>query len=142
MVIEDAKAVFLPLLRICLGVISSENRADISAFFHLTLFHHITCPANDPITDQLVSPFAIDQIGWMAVGFGTKMLNSPMVITWPNSDGTITISQRQATEHVMPRVVPNPTDIATLAAGNTIVGSPSWRRCLRRLAAPLTFRVP
>ncbi|KAG8897988.1 hypothetical protein FRC01_011075, partial [Tulasnella sp. 417] len=48
-----------------------------------------------------------------------------MVITWPNSDGTITISQREATEHVMPTVVPNPTDVATLAAGNTILSTNS-----------------
>ncbi|KIO22244.1 hypothetical protein M407DRAFT_216834, partial [Tulasnella calospora MUT 4182] len=66
-----------------------------------------------------------DKLGWMAVGFGTEMPNSPMVITWPNSDGTITISQREATEHVMPRVVANPTDIATLAAGNTILSANS-----------------
>ncbi|KAG9025953.1 hypothetical protein FS837_004769 [Tulasnella sp. UAMH 9824] len=77
------------------------------------------------VTYQLVSPFAIDDLGWMAVGFGTEMPNSPMVITWPNSDGTITISQREATEHVMPRVVPNPTDVATLAAGNTILSTNS-----------------
>lgn len=77
------------------------------------------------VTYQLVSPFAIDKLGWMAVGFGTEMPNSPMVITWPNSDGTITISQREATEHVMPRVVANPTDIATLAAGNTILSANS-----------------
>ncbi|KAG8976305.1 hypothetical protein FRC05_004221 [Tulasnella sp. 425] len=77
------------------------------------------------VTYQLVSQFAIGQLGWMAVGFGTHMPNSPMVITWPNADGTITISQREATEHVMPTVIANPTDIATLAAENTILSANS-----------------
>lgn len=57
----------------------------------------------------------------MAVGFGTRMLNSPMVITWPNSDGTVTVSQREATAHVMPTVVANPTDKATFVAENSVV---------------------
>ncbi|KAG9047254.1 hypothetical protein FS837_002727 [Tulasnella sp. UAMH 9824] len=44
-----------------------------------------------------------------------------MAITWANSNGTITISQQEAPEHVMPTVVLNPTDIVTLAAENTIL---------------------
>lgn len=61
----------------------------------------------------------------MAVGFGTKMSNSAIIITWPNADGTVTISQRAATGHVMPTVVANPTDIAALVAENTILSANS-----------------
>ena len=41
------------------------------------------------------------------------MANSPMVIMWPNSDGTITLSQRQAPAEVMPTVVASPPRTAT-----------------------------
>ncbi|KAG8892142.1 hypothetical protein FRC01_014323, partial [Tulasnella sp. 417] len=74
---------------------------------------------------QLVSHFASDKLGWMAIGFGSKMRSSSMVITWPNSDGTITISQREATKHGMPRIVANPNDIAILVPQNTILSSNS-----------------
>jgi hypothetical protein len=30
------------------------------------------------------------------------MVGSPMIIAWPNSDGSFTISQRQATQQAMP----------------------------------------
>ncbi|GJE90223.1 CBD9-like protein [Phanerochaete sordida] len=55
-------------------------------------------------------------LGWMAVGFGQQMANSPMVILWPNSDGSITLSQRKAPAEVMPTVDQNPPRIATLEA--------------------------
>ncbi|KIK69377.1 hypothetical protein GYMLUDRAFT_53798 [Collybiopsis luxurians FD-317 M1] len=43
------------------------------------------------------------------------MPNTPMVIMWPNSDSTITISQRMAMSFSMPVVVPDPPRIATLS---------------------------
>ncbi|KAH8100530.1 hypothetical protein BXZ70DRAFT_156760 [Cristinia sonorae] len=52
-------------------------------------------------------------LGWMAMGFGQTMANSPMVIMWPNADGSVTLSQRQASAEVMPTVVPTPPRIAT-----------------------------
>ncbi len=42
------------------------------------------------------------------------MANTPMVIMWPNSDGSITLSQRQASAEIMPTVVSNPPRTATL----------------------------
>ena len=42
------------------------------------------------------------------------MANTPMVILWPNTDGSITLSQRQASSEVMPTVVSNPPRTATL----------------------------
>ncbi|KAF7315967.1 CBD9-like protein [Mycena indigotica] len=53
--------------------------------------------------------------GWMGVGFGTQMSNTPMVIMWSNSDGSITISQRKAPSEVMPTVDSNPPRLATLS---------------------------
>jgi hypothetical protein len=41
------------------------------------------------------------------------MSNTPMVIMWPNSDGTITLSQRMAPSEVMPTLVSNPPRVAT-----------------------------
>ncbi|KAI3615678.1 hypothetical protein WG66_011837 [Moniliophthora roreri] len=52
--------------------------------------------------------------GWMAIGFGTSMTNSPMVVLWSNSDGSITLSQRQATERTMPTIVDNPPRVAVV----------------------------
>ena len=42
------------------------------------------------------------------------MADTPMVIMWPNTDGTVTLSQRQAPADVMPTVVPNPPRTATV----------------------------
>lgn len=53
-------------------------------------------------------------LGWMAIGFGQQMANSPMVILWPNSDGSITLSQRKAPGEVMPTVDSNPPRTASL----------------------------
>ncbi|KAJ2918043.1 hypothetical protein MD484_g2374, partial [Candolleomyces efflorescens] len=53
-------------------------------------------------------------VGWIAMGFGTSMTRTPMVIMWPNSDGSITLSQRQASGEVEPQVVSSPPRVATL----------------------------
>lgn len=42
------------------------------------------------------------------------MANTPMVIVWPNSDGTVTISQRKAPAEQMPTVDSSPPRTATL----------------------------
>lgn len=66
------------------------------------------------ITYELQSTGAAN-LGWMAIGFGTQMPNTPMVIMWANADGTITLSQRQAPATVMPTPVANPPHVATPA---------------------------
>lgn len=53
--------------------------------------------------------------GWMAMGFGDGMVGSPMVVMWANADGSFSLSQRQAKDHVLPAVVPNPTRVATVS---------------------------
>ncbi|KAK0213312.1 hypothetical protein DFS33DRAFT_114801 [Desarmillaria ectypa] len=63
-------------------------------------------------------------VGWMGMGFGTQMSNSPMVIMCSNSDGTITLSQRASSGHSTPQVVSNPGRVATLAqSASTTSGS-------------------
>ncbi|KAG8941877.1 hypothetical protein FRC04_004054 [Tulasnella sp. 424] len=53
------------------------------------------------------------------------MPDTPIVVTWPNDDGSITLSQRQAPAHIMPTVVANPTQKATLAWDNSILATNS-----------------
>lgn len=45
----------------------------------------------------------------------TPFTDTPMVIMWPNSDGSITLSQRQAPSEIMPTLVANPPKVATVA---------------------------
>jgi hypothetical protein len=58
-------------------------------------------------------------------GFGTQMINTPMVIMWPNADGTVTLSQRQAGGYSMPTVVNAPPRVATLQSTLSTASSPS-----------------
>jgi hypothetical protein len=45
-----------------------------------------------------------------------------MVIMWPNANGGVTLSQRQATAYAMPNVVASPPRRATLVPELTVVG--------------------
>ncbi|KAJ2931454.1 hypothetical protein H1R20_g5591, partial [Candolleomyces eurysporus] len=62
-------------------------------------------------------------VGWIAMGFGSSMARTPMVIMWPNSDGSITLSQRQASGEVEPQVVSNPPRVATLQQSLSVANS-------------------
>lgn len=53
-------------------------------------------------------------LGWMGMGFGRAMANTPMVIMWEN-DGRVVLSQRTAPREVMPTVDSNPPRVATFA---------------------------
>jgi hypothetical protein len=70
---------------------------------------------NSTVTYVLQSTDAAS-LGWMAIGFGTQMPGTPMVIMWPNTDGSITLSQRQASGHVQPTVVTSPPRVASKVA--------------------------
>ena len=54
-------------------------------------------------------------------GFGTSMTNAAMVIMWPNSDGTITLSQRRAPAYSLPIVDRNPPRVANVLAASSDV---------------------
>jgi hypothetical protein len=70
------------------------------------------------------------QVGWMAMlvsspspstcrspisnsGFGSQMVNTPMVLMWRDPPGKAVLSQRQTSQYVMPQVVSNPSRVAT-----------------------------
>ncbi|GJE97085.1 CBD9-like protein [Phanerochaete sordida] len=59
---------------------------------------------------------ALNQLGWMSIGFGSSMNNNTsVVVMWPNSDGSVTLSQRLAAGHVEPRLDPQPSRVATVS---------------------------
>jgi hypothetical protein len=53
------------------------------------------------------------------------MANTPMVIMWPNADGTITLSQRRTPAEVMPVVDSNPPRVASTLAALSDVSNPT-----------------
>ncbi|KAI0674858.1 hypothetical protein C8Q78DRAFT_988665 [Trametes maxima] len=61
------------------------------------------------------------ELGWMAMGFGSVMTGTPMVIMWPNSDGSITLSQRKAPGETMPTVDASPPRTATSDPGASAI---------------------
>lgn len=46
-------------------------------------------------------------------GFGSQMVNTPLVLMWRDSTGKAVLSQRQTSQYVMPRTVSNPSRVAT-----------------------------
>jgi hypothetical protein len=79
----------------------------------------IAATANATSTLYELSYTGSGNLGWMAIGFGRSMIQSPMVIAWPNSDNSVTISQRLASNYGMPSLISNPPRVATLDATNT-----------------------
>ncbi|KAJ3554146.1 hypothetical protein NM688_g3256 [Phlebia brevispora] len=63
------------------------------------------------------------QLGWMAMGFGSTMANSDMVIMWSNSDGSITLSQRTAPGEVMPTLDSSPPFTASIVSSMSSTNS-------------------
>jgi len=76
--------------------------------------------AGSTVTYELESTGS-QTLGWMAVGFGSQMANTPMVIMWPNPDGTIVLSQRQAPAEVLPTPVPSPARVATVQQDQSLL---------------------
>ncbi|KAG2020715.1 hypothetical protein CC2G_006023 [Coprinopsis cinerea AmutBmut pab1-1] len=69
---------------------------------------------NEVVTYELTNMLdAESDVGWMAIGFGRTMLQSPMAILWKNPDGTMTVSQRVAVWFMEPFVERAPDRIAT-----------------------------
>ncbi|KAH8117435.1 hypothetical protein DFH11DRAFT_1687438 [Phellopilus nigrolimitatus] len=85
----------------------------------------VTAFVNDStVTYQMT---ALNQLGWMAMGFGTQMTDAKMVIMWPNTDG------KPATGLVEPDPDPNPPRLATTYQPLTTLNSVLQR---------LSFTVP
>jgi hypothetical protein len=65
-------------------------------------------------TTQYTLTVKQSQVGWMAIGFGTQMINTPIVLMWRNpSSGQAVLSQRQTSRYAMPQVASNPDRVAT-----------------------------
>jgi len=79
----------------------------------------ITAIVNGSTTTYELKANTQTKPGWMAVGFGQQMANTPMVILWENQDGSMTLSQRQAPAEVMPTVVASPPRIAQADISHT-----------------------
>lgn len=65
---------------------------------------------------------SMSRAGWIAIGTGTSMANSDMIIAWPNNDGSWTLSQRSASGHSMPAAVspqPAASDLTIIPALTT-----------------------
>lgn len=56
-----------------------------------------------------------EPLGWLALGFGTRMKYTHMVIMWLNEDGTTTLSQRLGMGHSEPLPVEYPPRRAVIA---------------------------
>ncbi|KAE9385519.1 hypothetical protein BT96DRAFT_868385 [Gymnopus androsaceus JB14] len=101
----------------------------------------VTATVEGSTTQYNLSGTGIMAPGWMGVGFGSQMADSPMVILWSNSDGTITLSQRQAPAEVMPTVVSNPPRTATLL-NNVSTASGSSPQFVFSIPSESTVTVP
>jgi len=60
--------------------------------------------------------------GWLGIGFGTSMTYTPMVVMWPNSDGSVTLSQRITSTYSMPHTDSRPPRTAVLSSGSRVAG--------------------
>ena len=66
------------------------------------------------------APLLIDDGPYFS-GFGDQMANTPLVILWPTANGTIVLSQRQASGLVEPLPVTDPPRQATVALQASVV---------------------
>ncbi|KAF5385965.1 hypothetical protein D9615_002538 [Tricholomella constricta] len=84
----------------------------------------VSAIVNGSSVDYVLSSLGKRPLGWMGMGFGRAMANTPMVIMWVN-DGKVILSQRIAPQEVMPTVDPNPPRVATLADSLTSIAGDS-----------------
>ncbi|TCD60420.1 hypothetical protein EIP91_010212 [Steccherinum ochraceum] len=68
---------------------------------------------------------SLNQLGWMSIGFGGHMSDTPLVIMWPNANGSITLSHRQATGHVQPTPVASPPRTARISQHTNLTSQAS-----------------
>ncbi|KAI0661383.1 CBD9-like protein [Cubamyces menziesii] len=92
---------------------STSNSTDVTGGSVCTNYMCISGVVNGSTTTYTLQSTGQADLGWMAMGFGSTMANTPMVIMWPNSDGSITLSQRTAPGEVMPTVDSNPPRVAS-----------------------------
>ncbi|KAF4567218.1 hypothetical protein EYR40_006214 [Pleurotus pulmonarius] len=99
---------------------SSSELAGTAGDSHCGSAMCISAIVNDTSVTYILQSTGARSLGWMAMGFGRSMTNSPMVLAWAPSSGGITISQRIATQKVMPTVDSSPSKVATLHNGLSV----------------------
>lgn len=82
----------------------------------------IAATLNGSETTYVMSSLGKQTFGWMGMGFGSEMTNTPMVIMWLNN-GQAILSQREASQEVMPTVVASPPRTATLAPSLSVLST-------------------
>ncbi|KAJ8483230.1 hypothetical protein ONZ45_g14678 [Pleurotus djamor] len=73
-------------------------------------------------------------VGWMAIGFGKRMINSHMVIVWKNHSNRTSISQRITEQYREPHTIIYPPRRATVDDVTDFWAPPGWQS--------LAFRIP
>ncbi|KAI0267059.1 hypothetical protein BC834DRAFT_93457 [Gloeopeniophorella convolvens] len=101
----------------------------------------IECVVEGDMARYVLRSTGEEELGWMAVGFGRFMGDSPMVVMWPSrgADGeynSVTLSQRSAPYETMPKVDPAPPFKATLSVADTLVSGDQPQIAFTRPASP------
>jgi len=85
-------------------------------------------------TTEYTMTVTAPEVGWMSIGFGRSMIIAPLVILWRNTaTGDTIVSQRAASDFVMPTVVSSPNPVATALP---------YRAASNSSASTLSFSVP
>ncbi|RHZ51959.1 hypothetical protein Glove_467g17 [Diversispora epigaea] len=74
----------------------------------------ITPPDNELQEDQQYVNFKLvapKDVGWVGIGIGNGMISAYLIVAWPNKDGTVTLSQRQATSYSELKLTENQNDL-------------------------------
>ncbi|CAL1704097.1 unnamed protein product [Somion occarium] len=105
-----------PLLLLLTSVLSTRSITEATALTGDSWCGTLMC-ASATVNDTIVTYElkSLNQLGWMAIGFGNSMSNSSHVILWRNVDDSVTISQRRAPGKVEPTLDPAPPRIASLS---------------------------
>lgn len=104
---------------------STGQASQGNALFGDTQCSNTMCVAatvNGTQTTYVLTGLGSSKFGWMGMGFGSQMANTPMVIMWINN-GRAILSQRSAPSEVMPTVASSPPRIATQLDSETKIST-------------------
>ncbi|KAI9437539.1 hypothetical protein H4582DRAFT_281111 [Lactarius indigo] len=101
----------------------------------------IECSVDGGTARYILRTTGNQKLGWMAIGFGRNMGDSPMVVMWPSrgADGeynSVALSQRKAPYEVMPTPDPHPPFVAKLSLTDTYVTVENPQIAFTRNAPP------
>lgn len=123
---------FLPLTAALSGLVAIVNAVTGDTQCEKAMC--ITAINHNNATTEYTLTVSEPQVGWMALGFGRSMIIAPLVVLWRNTaTGDTIVSQRAASDFVMPTVVSNPNPVATPL---------NYRAASNSSASTLSFSVP